>query len=720
MMTTKMASKIKRRNSYTNESKTINDLLREGQELPVIVTACSTDYEVPDQADLPDDTEILLDYVNHVQFAQIRVLPFQDENSVREEKGAEYVKIRRRLEALEFLIPVLYPGKLRYVNRPGHRTRFSSIQEVIESFPRHVNVASKMASCEPSGVHGTGPNVPALTILHPKRVYTASCTKLRYLQCNDGDQEFHFREDEIVNMTSLPDNNFYTLSDLKTDGALPACVQFTDVGPNEIVLDSDEDACRLLQILGWPIEVIGFRSKGLVCAYMPDENEICRSVALMPEHLLDTQPFQFHAAAKEMDDHVKKYFKMYKDNYWLRRSMYAFEATGLASERFTWLRRPSDYLHVTSDPNDKPPPLVPRRQPVKPEISKPQVAQVKPERSKPQVAQVKPERSKPQVAQVKPERSKPQVAKVKPERSKPQVAQVKPEISKPPTTRVKPVTNVRETRRQVSFSLEPDVSVYDIKLPIKKEEDRINIVRKSKLGFKKLHLELLEMFSTKDKKENPYGKRVKLKPSQRSKDKPHLETVIITNNSDKNTYGNAAAAPSSPVSPKSPGIHPMASRSLPPLPEQPKPPTEAKVNQSSVDLALRPPSQSNEGRIIYTQSDDGAEDVEEDTDRIYDEAEDEQHDYLEPLTLEDLKKISRPNQSSQDFYTYSVKEVIECFNLCFPDKPCLGTFCAEQRLDGSFFKRYEDPSMVFETLELSFIDKTKLKVIIHDGWRPKL
>ncbi|WAR24029.1 hypothetical protein MAR_037698, partial [Mya arenaria] len=350
------------------------------------------------------------------------------------------------------------------------------------------------------------------------------------------------------------------------------------------------------------------------------------------------------------------------------------------------------------------------RQPVKPEISKPQVAQVKPERSKPQVAQVKPERSKPQVAQVKPERSKPQVAKVKPERSKPQVAQVKPEISKPPTTRVKPVTNVRETRRQVSFSLEPDVSVYDIKLPIKKEEDRINIVRKSKLGFKKLHLELLEMFSTKDKKENPYGKRVKLKPSQRSKDKPHLETVIITNNSDKNTYGNAAAAPSSPVSPKSPGIHPMASRSLPPLPEQPKPPTEAKVNQSSVDLALRPPSQSNEGRIIYTQSDDGAEDVEEDTDRIYDEAEDEQHDYLEPLTLEDLKKISRPNQSSQDFYTYSVKEVIECFNLCFPDKPCLGTFCAEQRLDGSFFKRYEDPSMVFETLELSFIDKTKLKV----------
>ncbi|WAR24028.1 hypothetical protein MAR_037697, partial [Mya arenaria] len=441
-------------------------------------------------------------------------------------------KSRRQCEGLEFLVPVLYPGKLRYVNRPGHRTRFTSIQEVIESFPRHVRVASDITSCKPYGVHGTGSNVPAMTILQPKRVYYDSCTKLRYLKCNAGDQEYHIREDEIVNMTSILDDNLYTLRDLKKDGALLACIQFNDVEPLEIVLKCREDACRLLQILSSPIEVIGFTTKALVCAYVQEENEICRSVALIPESLWGKQQFHVHASAKAMENGVKKYFEMHKDNYWLRNSIYAVEATEPGSERFTWLRRPSDYLHVYSDPDDEQPPPIPKRRPV---------------------------------------------------------AKVKPEIVKRQTTPSKPETKRRNTRRQVSILLESDRGSFnDIKLPIKKEDDRTSIVTKSKMGFKRIHSELLAMFSSKDKKENQYRKRVHLKPLQQSKVKSYLERVTIMNNSDKDT--DSSVEPSSPVSPVSPqslAIHPMASRTLPTLPEQSKPTTEA----CSVGLASWSPGQ---------------------------------------------------------------------------------------------------------------------------------
>ncbi|WAR24026.1 hypothetical protein MAR_037695 [Mya arenaria] len=657
----KKATITKKKNFNKNKAKTINGILREGLEFPVLVTACNTDYEISDQFDLPDTTEILLDKIEHAQFAQIRALPFNDVDSVREQKGADTMKSRRQCEGLEFLVPVLYPGKLRYVDIPGHRTRFSSIQEVIESFPRHVKVESDMTLCEPYGVHGTGPDVPAMTILKPKRVYYDSCTKLRYLQCNAGDQEYHIREDEIVNMTSILDNNLYTLSDLKKDGALLACVQFNDVGLLEIVLKCREEACRLLEILSSPIEVIGFTSKAFVCAYVQEENEICRSVALIPESLWGKQQFHVHAS-KEMEDHVKKYFEMYKDNYWLRSSIYAVEATGPGSERLTWLRRPSDYLHVTSDPDNEPPPPIPKRRPV---------------------------------------------------------AKVKPEIARRQTTPSNPETEGRKTRRQVSISVESDSSSFnDIKLPIKKEEDRTNIVQKSKMGFKRIHSELLAMFSSKATKENQYRKRVHLKPLQQSKVKSYLERITIMNNSDKNTDSSVEpSSPVTPVSPQSQSIHPMASRTLPPLPEQSKPTTEA----SSVGLASWSPGQSGLGGLYNTQYDnDGADDGEEDTDRIYDEADDEQHDYLKPLMLEDLKKKSHQNQSSQEFYSYSVTEVSDCFKLCFSDKQCLGNYCAEKRLDGNFFQRFEDPSMVFEGIELSNIDNTKLKAIIHEGWRPKL
>ncbi|WAR24027.1 hypothetical protein MAR_037696, partial [Mya arenaria] len=76
------------------------------------------------------------------------------------------------------------------------------------------------------------------------------------------------------------------------------------------------------------------------------------------------------------------------------------------------------------------------------------------------------------------------------------VAKVKPEIAKRQTTPSKPKTEVRKTRRQDSIPLESDSDSFDdIKLTIKKEVDRTNIVKKSKMGFKRIHSELLAMIN---------------------------------------------------------------------------------------------------------------------------------------------------------------------------------------------------------------------------------
>ena len=86
--------------------------------------------------------------------------------------------------------------------------------------------------------------------------------------------------------------------------------------------------------------------------------------------------------------------------------------------------------------------------------------------------------------------------------------------------------------------------------------------------------------------------------------------------------------------------------------------------------------------------------------------------------LVDLNKLCKENQTSHDFYRYTVSEVIQCFHLCEVKK--LAQQCDEQRLDGNFFKGFTAKDFQAEPFQLDSFSALKVKKIIFEGWRPRL
>ncbi|XP_045159057.2 uncharacterized protein LOC123524710 [Mercenaria mercenaria] len=78
-----------------------------------------------------------------------------------------------------------------------------------------------------------------------------------------------------------------------------------------------------------------------------------------------------------------------------------------------------------------------------------------------------------------------------------------------------------------------------------------------------------------------------------------------------------------------------------------------------------------------------------------------------------VKKVLEDNQTEEDFYNYSVKEVSFCFEHC--GLKSLADICYEKKLDGSFFKGFND----WKELSLTNLDIIILKKMIYQGWRSK-
>lgn len=86
--------------------------------------------------------------------------------------------------------------------------------------------------------------------------------------------------------------------------------------------------------------------------------------------------------------------------------------------------------------------------------------------------------------------------------------------------------------------------------------------------------------------------------------------------------------------------------------------------------------------------------------------------------LEDLNKICRDNQGSEDFYSYTVSEVFHCFHMCCVEN--LAQLCREQKLDGQFFKGFDLNDFKEDPFNLDAFSALKVKKIIFEGWRPRL
>ncbi|XP_060581565.1 uncharacterized protein LOC132738130 isoform X2 [Ruditapes philippinarum] len=90
---------------------------------------------------------------------------------------------------------------------------------------------------------------------------------------------------------------------------------------------------------------------------------------------------------------------------------------------------------------------------------------------------------------------------------------------------------------------------------------------------------------------------------------------------------------------------------------------------------------------------------------------------LKSATLPDLRKSSEENQTEEDFYSYSVEELVECFKLCGMNK--LAIDCSANKLDGAFFREFNVDDLLSEPFCLNKFQVSKVKMIIENGWRPK-
>ncbi|XP_060576321.1 uncharacterized protein LOC132733677 isoform X2 [Ruditapes philippinarum] len=89
---------------------------------------------------------------------------------------------------------------------------------------------------------------------------------------------------------------------------------------------------------------------------------------------------------------------------------------------------------------------------------------------------------------------------------------------------------------------------------------------------------------------------------------------------------------------------------------------------------------------------------------------DKSQQYLE---VGQVKKVLQENQTEEDFYNYTVKEVSFCFEHC--GLKSLADICYDKKLDGSFFRGFSD----WQELNLSNLDVIILKKMIYEGWRSK-
>lgn len=85
--------------------------------------------------------------------------------------------------------------------------------------------------------------------------------------------------------------------------------------------------------------------------------------------------------------------------------------------------------------------------------------------------------------------------------------------------------------------------------------------------------------------------------------------------------------------------------------------------------------------------------------------------------LPNLHKIEQAHQSKDDFYLYTVEELVECLKLCRLEK--FAVLCNSHKLDGAFFKNFALDQLLSEPFCLSNLELIKFKKMIEDGWRPK-
>lgn len=86
------------------------------------------------------------------------------------------------------------------------------------------------------------------------------------------------------------------------------------------------------------------------------------------------------------------------------------------------------------------------------------------------------------------------------------------------------------------------------------------------------------------------------------------------------------------------------------------------------------------------------------------------------IDVAEADRVSRDGQTAEDFYDYTVDEVVSCFRIVA--QPEMADKCRAENLDGKFFESLSEEE-IKTYFSLDCLHFLKVKKAIFDGWRPR-
>ena len=139
--------------------QTLQEVIDDASTLPVVIRTVQEyrNYSTDDMVQIQPGTVIYIECKKMVQYVHIKVLDVHNEEEASMKHGSDFIYERGIYLGEEYLIPLKYPGKLKFEYRPGRRTRYGSIAQVNitrDTFLLHRYTLNEIfLYC--TGIHGT-------------------------------------------------------------------------------------------------------------------------------------------------------------------------------------------------------------------------------------------------------------------------------------------------------------------------------------------------------------------------------------------------------------------------------------------------------------------------------------------------------------------------------------------------------------------------------------
>lgn len=626
-------------------------------DYPIVGSVVTKEYEIPSSKDLPENAEILLEKPRWLQYVLVRILDFFDKDKIMKEKGKEFVKERSAYVGKEFLIPVCYPGHFKLVNKPGRLSRYVSVGQIIKDLPRFIRIDQDTEYTPPDQPHTTS-TIAAGTKLEVKNIQIIK--KERFIKCKSSKSTYTFKEDFPINCTAVDDPEEHTLLNLAGSFVLlPKDVQFEKVWAEEVVLKDDTEASTLLMLFGGPVKILkSFIRRNVFTVWLKCEGTSQQTVGLIPRQIWNNQQVKLKSFQNktQKEEYIQKHFGENLDSDFALRGLYMLKPVE------------TDVIWLISTTH-----------------------KMKGEEQVENYEDV--EKTLADYENVLRLGEKMFAVDSEKENVEMEEEDEDSEDYENPAPPIPPIPPTNPPPRAAPRRTVSDESKVMLPIARPRKEDILKTIRaKARMGFDKVHEQLLRRYKQKVQGTGTAGRA--RSESEKTRGSKVVEKKKLSKSLSDDVFEND---------------------------------DEQRAQRFSLAYEINKgrPLPEIPPKSINVTDDDKLEIYEQVTDKeivASDDSEDEGRSLPENkgdtiARFPDLHKIAKADQSCEDFYSYTVDELVECLKMCKLDK--FAVICSTNKLDGAFFRNFELNQLLSEPFLLSSLDFFKVKKIIGEGWRPK-